>query len=212
MSTLCYLKKLYKQRSIDCVLCGGLATTFLCAACAGSLPRPKARQLALIKHVAVLYPYCYPLTSVIQQMKYRGEFGLARNFGMLLGEQCATQWPSTAQLVPVPSGRVRLLTRGFNQAFEIALGIQRISQAPIENTMLRRRSRRPRQSTLSRQARLANARNLYYVKSNLDEGHRTPLVLVDDVTTTGASLCAAARVLKDAGFSEIYAACVASAD
>lgn len=58
------------------------------------------------------------------------------------------------------------------------------------------------------EARLRNVRDVFRARANVDvKGRR--LCLVDDVTTTGATLQAAAETLSRAGAGQVYAAVVA---
>ena len=106
--------------------------------------------------------------------------------------------------VPVPLHWRRRLDRGFNQAEALAreLGL------PVCRA-LRRRRRTPPQVELPADARHANVRDAFALAWRQRIGAR-PLsgaivVLVDDVSTTGATLDACALVLKRAGVTQVRA-------
>jgi predicted amidophosphoribosyltransferase len=89
--------------------------------------------------------------------------------------------------------------RGFNQAADLAchLGL------PVVHALRRRRAT-PSQTDLPAARRHANVRRAFALKRTADvRGLR--IVLVDDVSTTGATLEACARVLIDSGAREVRA-------
>ncbi|WP_233234347.1 ComF family protein [Bordetella sp. LUAb4] len=108
--------------------------------------------------------------------------------------------PADAVLVPVPAARASLRRRGFNPAGEIARELARATGLPLRPAWLRRVAEGPRQASLDRAARLGGAASTYACPSRLPA---CPVLLVDDVMTTGATLNAAAAALLAAGASEV---------
>lgn len=111
--------------------------------------------------------------------------------------------PQRYVLVPVPLAPGRLKERGYNQAetlcretgFEMNTGL-----------LARVRETRP-QTSLSRQARIENVRGAFAATRTLDPG--VHYIVVDDVTTTGATLHEAAGALSRAGAPHVSAVAVA---
>ena len=102
-------------------------------------------------------------------------------------------------MVPVPLHRGRLRARGFNQARELAgrLGVPMVE-------VLRRVRATPSQTDLPAAARHGNVRNAFALRRGHSvEGLR--IVLVDDVSTTGATIESCARVLRAAGAADVSA-------
>jgi len=112
----------------------------------------------------------------------------------------APAWPENAVLVPVPAARASLRRRGFNPAGEIARELARATGLPLHPAWLRRVAEGPRQASLDRAARLGVAASTYACPSRLPP---RPVLLVDDVMTTGATLNAAATALLAAGASDV---------
>ena len=108
-------------------------------------------------------------------------------------------------LVPVPLHWIRQYRRGFNQAEELARHVD----LPVVRAL--RRSRRTiTQTDLPEAQRLENVSGAF----RLRRGARITgqvLVLVDDVSTTGATLDACARVLMEGGAAEVRALTAARA-
>lgn len=116
-------------------------------------------------------------------------------------------------LIPVPLAAGKRRERGFNQARELAEGLQR--QRPdasiqLDTKSLLRSRETVSQTGLSRQQRQANLRGAFSVTGRKSlRGKR--VLLVDDVMTTGATAGECSRVLLQAGASEVYVATVARA-
>jgi len=100
-------------------------------------------------------------------------------------------------VVAVPLHWWRRHRRGYNQAALLAKSIARHSGLPLAGRVLRRRRAGRRQLGLSRRERLRSLAGCYVARGARLKG-RTVL-LVDDVTTTGATLEACARELLQAG-------------
>ena len=102
-------------------------------------------------------------------------------------------------VVPVPLHRRRRRARGFNQAEELAryLGLE-------WKNVLRRTRATPSQTDLPAARRHANVRNAFSLKrSHAVDG--LTVLLVDDVSTTGATLNACAVALRRAGARDVRA-------
>jgi ComF family protein len=102
-------------------------------------------------------------------------------------------------VVPVPLHRLRRRARGFNQAEELArhLGLE-------WKNVLRRTRATSSQTDLPAARRHANVRNAFSLKRTHSVDGLTVL-LVDDVSTTGATLNACAVALRRAGARDVRA-------
>ena len=104
-------------------------------------------------------------------------------------------------LVPVPLYHLRLRERGFNQAQELAKGLERHERTPVLNCLYRCRETNY-QSKLGRRARLENLRGAFRLKPGFDV-RSLNLLVIDDVFTTGATAQACAQILRSGGASRI---------
>lgn len=152
-----------------------------------------ARLLAAFRMLA-------PLDAVIHDFKYRGRDDLGLPLGRLMAD--AIPIPEGSMVVGLPLHRTRLRERGYNQADLLARGASRRWGAPVVGEVLRRvRSTLP-QARLDHQQRAENVAGVFATpRPDLVQGRSW--VLVDDVSTTGATLLAAARVLRDAGAVQV---------
>lgn len=109
-------------------------------------------------------------------------------------------------VVPVPLHRARQRTRGFNQARELArhLGV------PVVDALVRTR-RTPPQADLPASQRHANVSAAFAATDAAVRLEGLVVVLVDDVSTTGATLNACAAPLVAVGVKEVRALTAAHA-
>lgn len=106
-----------------------------------------------------------------------------------------------AALVPIPLGRERRRTRGYNQAEEVARRASKELGIPLKNELLVRTRETTTQVSLPKNERAKNMQGAFAATQKADP-HYT-YILIDDVTTTGATLGAAITALKAAGASDI---------
>lgn len=110
-------------------------------------------------------------------------------------------------LIPIPLGRRRLAERGYNQSERIASALAPLVAGKVRPELLGRQRETTTQTALTPEARLANVSGAF--RARADAPPR--VVLVDDVFTTGATLCAAAAALRAAGVERVEAVTFARA-
>ncbi len=100
-------------------------------------------------------------------------------------------------LLPVPLHRRKLLTRGYNQAAEIARGISDVTGIPVGDN-LRAVANHSTQTQLSAEARRRNIAGCFAIRYPEElEGLR--VAIVDDIVTTGATLSECTLTLSRSG-------------
>lgn len=181
-----------------------LATMRQCGAC---LSQPPPLDLAL-----AAVPYAYPWSNLMGQFKFQEHTGWAPSFALLMRN---APWVEPALesadwVLPMPLSPMRLRERGFNQALLLA---QALEATKVRSDMLLRVKETAPQSSLPRKERLLRVRGAYAVEPrHANSLQNKRLVLVDDVMTTGASLHAAAEVLRRQGAAHITALVFARAE
>lgn len=115
--------------------------------------------------------------------------------------------PEHTILIPIPLHPRKFRWRGFNQAEEIAKTLANESGWPLQALSLIRRKNTRSQTTLNKQKRLRNITGCFQWPGKTLKGKN--IILVDDVTTTGATLNEAAKILKQNGAGEVWGLVVA---
>jgi len=113
-------------------------------------------------------------------------------------------------LVPIPLHVKKLRKRGYNQSERLAAGVAEITGIRLNNKLLRRKSSTQTQTRKSRYERWVNVSEVFEL-SDPEAVEGKPVMLVDDVITTGATLESAAQVLLDAGAAGVVVVAFASA-
>ncbi|MBN2027602.1 MAG: ComF family protein [Actinobacteria bacterium] len=213
-----------------CAGCGEYAGRPLCPACNASMPliggpacircgTPYPHEVEecqvcrdRIKHLdatVALAVYEEPLRSVIHKLKYDNGWRLAPLLGAMVAVRLAPRLAGKQPLVTfVPMHRRKRRTRGYDHAEKLARGVgQALGLAVV--TLLERTRYTQAQSALCHDGRRSNVEGAFRAVNGEAQGRE--VVLVDDVFTTGYTLCACARALKAAGAVKVTA-CVLARD
>jgi predicted amidophosphoribosyltransferase len=146
--------------------------------------------------------------TIVHHLKYAGLARAGRDIARVMARHGPP--PTRGILVPVPLGPRRLRARGFNQAAAIADGLGAEWQLPVRGGVLMRRRETGTQTALGPAQRLGNTAGAFGALPP-PGAHATPVILVDDVLTTGATLVACATALGEAGWSRVDAVTFARA-
>lgn len=182
---------------------------WLCGACRDAC-EPEALALSRGLRGRAAGTFAGPLREAIHAFKYRGEHALAAELGSLVASLIARDQATGTlidALVPVPLHAARLRERGYDQTALLAAAVARSCGLPTIPALRRIRMTRP-QVELDRAARAENARGAFVGVAGSLHGLR--VALLDDVTTTGATLRAAAAAARACGARAVRAYLVAS--
>jgi len=145
--------------------------------------------------------------ALVQALKFQGVRSCAVPLGFFIARRLAYRPRGTA-LVPVPLGTKRMRERGYNQADLIARTISLRTGIPVLEGVLRRTyDTRPQTTMRNRDARLKNIAGCF-VAAPLPPFCST-LILIDDVTTSGATFREAEQAIRRRHDGTI--ACIAAA-
>jgi len=148
-----------------------------------------------------------PAEAAIHRFKYEGWRRLAGPLALLLAERLVVEGVSARWVVAVPLHRDRRRQRGFNQADLLAAELRRRLAIALPAGELVRTRPTPPQVGNDRRTRHENVKNAFVWRGPDLDGE--PVLVVDDVATTGATLDACASALKEGGSGPVTGVSVA---
>ncbi|HZJ54244.1 MAG TPA: double zinc ribbon domain-containing protein [Myxococcaceae bacterium] len=175
----------------------------VCPRCLGAPPPFGAAHAAFV--------HTGPLARAIHRFKYEGHSELALPLARALADASSAWFGGLGGepvLVPIPLHHRRLIRRGYDQAALLARALARATGVPLRSTLLRRVRATRRQVGLSEAERTENVHRAFSTRGSLPAG---PVVLVDDVLTTGATARAASAALREVGARRVYVLTLARA-
>jgi predicted amidophosphoribosyltransferase len=139
-----------------------------------------------------------PAARLLHSFKYTRERVIGRALARMLADHAAAALDlSDAALVPIPLHPRRLRSRGFNQAAWLARAVAKSCGAAVHpDALARPHDDAPRPGRTAQERRTTTAS--LFLPGRCAPPDR-PLVLVDDVCTTGTTLTAAATALTARG-------------
>jgi ComF family protein len=194
----------------NCPLCDRPAEREFCASCHRQLQRC---QLTLSSHlwagelpVFVWGNYSGVLKRAIAELKYNNQPQLARPLGYWLGQAWlktpAANQVKTLTVIPIPLHSTKQQQRGYNQAELIAQSFCEWTGYKHQPLGLQRIRATDAQFGLSVQARQQNLANAFTVGNALSKHlPPSPVLLLDDIYTTGATVRCATQVLQHQGIT-----------
>jgi len=110
-------------------------------------------------------------------------------------------------LIPVPIHKSRLNKRGYNQAFEFARELSKLTKIPVYSNLVVRKKATVPLKELDEEGRRNNLKKAFIIRPNgvkLDT-----IVIIDDIYTTGTTIDTISSLLKGFGVKKIYCLTVA---
>ena len=157
--------------------------------------------------------YKNPLTkSAVKNLKYKNVRKLSVALANILGQKIMENFADYVKnnrfaILPVPLHEKRQKYRGYNQSELIAQELAKILHLECRNLLVRSRETKD-QTKLARHERFENVTGAFALKGG--EGVRGKnFILVDDVSTTGATLIEAGKALKRKGAGIVWGMAVA---
>jgi len=193
--------------------------SLICPSCFRKIPLHKkgslkSNQTNLDKLIIATY-YNNPL---VKQMIYRYKYDFIKDLSKPLAKLMIRQLNKSLELrsedpmlIPIPLHKKRLKWRGFNQAHLLSLEIaQGLNILTNDKVLSRVKHSQPQMSIKSSKKRRENIKSVFKVNPDFkDEINNKTIILIDDVSTTGATLEEAARTLKELKPKQIWGLVIA---
>ncbi len=155
--------------------------------------------------------YVSPVDYLVTELKFRKQLTSAAILSELLyqfleprlNREMGHKESTPDLIIPVPLHKKRLISRGFNQAVELAKPLVRKFSIPMARNSVSRTKNTLPQSDLDAAQRRKNIRNSFQIENKQQLIHASHVVIVDDVVTTGATCNELARLLKKSGVQKV---------
>lgn len=184
---------------IHCMMCGKPMCDAAAQYCNDCLTKPHYYDEG---RAALVYDEY--MSRSIYRFKYNSKVEYARFFGRViydcLGRKIKS-WNADA-LIPVPIHKSKMKSRGYNQAFLIAEELSKHVKIPVLNDYLFRKNQTKVQKNLTASERENNLKKAFIVRKNSVK--LKSVIIVDDIYTTGSTIDAIAKILKESGAEKVY--------
>lgn len=199
----------YKENCLGC----SLSKTIICPNCLSQIkPSPEINH----KDIFSVFDYKDPLIQkIIWQLKYKHHRRLGKILGKILYNSLLEKISEIHDfskgkkiiILPVPITRKKTTKRGYNQSEEIARGFCEENKDIFEinsKIIARKKGFLPQAKIKNRKERFANIKGAFYLKEKNVHLSGQTIIIIDDVTTTGATLREIMKLLKEYEVKKVF--------
>ncbi len=177
-------------------VCGKISDSYSCSNCKNIEPGFDSARSAVFT------------SGIVREMIHKYKYGTARCLEPYLVKLFLSRAlpelsdQSFSGVVPVPLHAVKERERGFNQALPLAQSLSAALNIPLlDNCVDRIKDTQP-QTNLTRTDRKENVRGAFHVRQGAAL-KAIPVIIIDDVMTTGATVSSCAKALRKAGAPKV---------
>lgn len=195
-----------------CAVCGEVLSRqerYICLNCLYTLPKVEAHHKIDIEQTFwgkvdieratsfMYYRKGSPYNALMHKLKYDN----SPEVGTYIAEMAAKEllesdfFNGITRIVPLPLSKSKQRKRGYNQSEYIAKGVSNVTGIPIDTRLIVRDIPNETQTHKNRDERWENVKDIFSVTIpyTLNNEH---ILLVDDILTTGATLCSCATTMR----------------
>jgi len=180
---------------VGCILCGKVSPEGLCAQ--HDVPICKAWVVSERRTV---------LRRVIDAYKFENVKASANTLADLLVDTLPIL-PRNTMIIPIPTASAHVRQRGYDHLDILARSLSQKLELPVMRLL--QRSSAKTQHRLNKVERQQEAKSAFYVRKQLNVPFDTPLLLLDDIITTGSTVGSSAQALTNVGYKTIFVAALA---
>lgn len=195
------VQSLFLPEVCRCAVCGEeralVEDTGFCQPCWTALPHVE-EPLTIKQGLVTVSPFWYAgaAEALVKGLKFHNKRYMAEALGRVMAKACVQAGLTAEALVPVPLHANRRRARGYNQSELLARSMAASWHVPVRPDWLKRVRDTEQQALLEALQRRANVSGAFQAVGPMAGA---TVCLVDDVTTTGCTLRAAADALEDQG-------------
>lgn len=200
-----------------CLICGKLVSAIWCRECKRKLQEKaifkienkEKKEYYFEKHLYI-FLYKDEIRKLLLDYKFNDKSYLYQIFSEIIikNKKICGILKKYGIIMPVPIHHKRKKQRGYNQSALIARSIaKQIEELEYQDILEKIKDTVP-QSSLKKEQRRKNAQNVYQIKKKAKIKQKN-IILLDDIYTTGSTVNAIAKVLKENGVKEILVLTIA---
>jgi ComF family protein len=145
----------------------------------------------------ILFEFQDTIRQLIHLLKYKRHLTLAKYFAFAaINRFNSFKDRSYDAIIPVPLHKVKKRERGYNQSEEIANAVSECIKVPVKTEQLVRIRPTSTQTRMSKEEREMNVGQAFHCPEKLKDIN---ILLIDDVITTGSTIEACVKILKQSG-------------
>jgi ComF family protein len=196
-TTLCHNCKynITSELFLGCVLCGDISPEGICA----QHDTPICKVWVVSKRLTVL-------KRVVDAYKFENVKAASRVLVDLMDTRLPLL-PVGTVIVPIPTASSHIRQRGYDHIHILARLLAQKREMPIAHLL--QRSSGVTQHRLNKAQRQQEADGAFYILETATINPDTPLLIIDDIITTGSTISSAAKVLANAGAKTIFVVALA---
>lgn len=174
------------------------------------LTHPGCQRKHGIDGMVTLFYYNSVTRAVIGAIKYRTAYTVLTDFFLLIPPEsagkllCFKRFHPSYFLQPIPLHPHKLRTRGFNQSEMIGRFVDEYTGYDVINVLSRLRDTKAQATLSSRHERAWNMRRVFAIREEVHRIKDRPIILIDDVVTSGSTVKEACATLKRAGVKKVF--------
>lgn len=193
---------LFPKRCFGC----NKSEKYLCNLCENKLEKGLLVNKKNFEGIIYIYKYDGLIKKIVEKIKYEFVSDAIEELAVDMVKKLKIDYPNIVKywqdnnfvLMPIPLYKYRENWRGFNQSEKMVFYLSKGLNLKYENNILFRKTKSKSQAMIkNRQKRRKNMEDVF----NINELQKIPknIILVDDVVTSGATMTAAQRTLKNFG-------------
>ncbi|HWS49195.1 MAG TPA: phosphoribosyltransferase family protein [Candidatus Methanoperedens sp.] len=183
---------------------------YLCNLCENTLKNGHLSNRSGFEGLISVYKYDGLIKEIIEKIKYEFISDPVKEMAELMNKKLKVNYPNITRywqkekfvLVPIPLFSQREKWRGYNQSELLTKHLARMLNLTVRMILCRNTGGKNQASIRNRQIRKINIKNVFKVGLKMEIPKN--IVLVDDVITSGATMCEARRILSEFGVQKVW--------